>query len=189
MFAHLMKLFDNTTRAQKKKRKKTITKPSKPTKLRITQKVKQIFVSLLPSREKIRINIGTRPDARSKTYLDAFERVFQNERRTVSRAAHGRVSHFFSPLLCGRGHPHTNRVSSIERRRVHLSACKCVHRWSITGRDAADCRMFIGHRISCYSAYYYGTMDRVAWRREEKKKRKEKRGEEKRTIANIFLVF
>lgn len=158
-------------------------------KLRITQKVKQIFVSLLPSREKIRINIGTRPDARSKTYLDAFERVFQNGRRTVSRAAHGRVSHFFSPLLCGRGHPHTNRVSSIERRRVHLSACKCVHRWSITGRDAADCRMFIGHRISCYSAYYYGTMDRVAWRREKKKKRKEKRGEEKRTIANIFLVF
>lgn len=63
---------------------------------------------------------------------------------------------------------------------MHLSACKCVHRWSITGRDAADCRMFIGHRISCYSAYYYGTMDRVAWRREKKKKREEKKKKKKR---------
>lgn len=85
------------------------------------------------------------------------------------------------------------RVSSIERRRVHLSACKCVHRWSITGRDAADCRMFIGHRISCYSAYYYGTMDRVARRREEKRKEKKKGRERERReendSSNIFLFF
>lgn len=115
MFAHLMKLFNNTIRAQKKKeRKKTITKPSKPTKLRITQKVKQIFVSLLPSREKIRINIGTRPDARSKTYLDAFERVFQNERRTVSRAAHGRVSHFF-PRFSADVATHTRIASRLSK--------------------------------------------------------------------------
>lgn len=101
--------------------------------------------------------------------------VFQSE-ETASRAAHGRVSHFF-PVSLWRGHPHTI-VARIERRSVHLSACKCVHRWSITDRDAAE--LLDVHRTPYILLFGLLWNDRVANREKRNRGAKEEGTDDER---------